>query len=49
MQCQQQMFDTLSKCAEASKFKRETNRASVSVISGEEMVTIPLKGHKAMM
>ena len=49
MHCQQQMFDTLSKCAEASKFKRETNGASVSVISGEEMVTIPLKGHKAMM
>ena len=45
------MFDTLSKCAEASKFKRETKEkgASVSVISGEEMVTIPVKAHKAMM
>jgi hypothetical protein len=43
------MFDTLSKCAEASKFRRETKGASVSVISGEEMVTIPVKAHKAMM
>ncbi len=45
MHCQQQMFDTLNKCAEA----RETNGASVSVISGEEMVTIPVKAHKVMM
>ncbi|MDP9197510.1 MAG: hypothetical protein M3O24_02990 [Thermoproteota archaeon] len=42
----EQMFETIKRCGDASKFKRESKGASMSVISGEEMVSIPLKEYK---